>query len=430
MNDKRKTVTEIFGAAVIAGGVFLAPLAYGQESRTPLAGEEYHTDLFGQTVEVPARDRRSVTAINFGVDWLPNGPSQYELTPVGALYLWRNWEDGTRRLRAVIAGVVNDVRYNIGSRALDGLEAVLTLDTTIIPFGRSEYVEGERISQVELEWNHIRGGIGVGYRKLLPPGHQDNALELALTYEPAFLWFKRHSRTAPNFLVPNDTYEGRVHFRLRLDTFDRNLMELLHRGFAFGGDVIYGDRARWRQWGGVAFDAPDVQKEKDYVAASAYAAAAGGVPFVNSKWHRLILSGYGGLGQDLDRFSAFRLPGRPTGEEWEALSLPILPAVAFNELFPQRYGIADLMYRYEALFFMYPYIRGTWAVVERPRFQDNGIKNRMDSLPALGAGVVSGAPWRSQIELNYSYNFGIFRDHDGHPREGGHGLFIIWSKLF
>jgi hypothetical protein len=28
------------------------------------------------------------------------------------------------------------------------------------------------------------------------------------------------------------------------------------------------------------------------------------------------------------------LPGRPTGYEWEALALPLLPSVAFNELFP------------------------------------------------------------------------------------------------
>ena len=41
-----------------------------------------------------------------------------------------------------------------------------------------------------------------------------------------------------------------------------------------------------------------------------------------------------GSGKNLDRFSAFRLPGRPTGYEWEALALPMLPSVAFNELVP------------------------------------------------------------------------------------------------
>jgi hypothetical protein len=210
---------------------------------------------------------------------------------------------------------------------------------------------------------------------------------------------------------------------------DRNLMELPHRGISLGGDVVYGQRAHWQQWGGVAFDPPDAEKEKDYLAASAYAVVATGVPFVKSERHRLIWSVYGGLGKNLDRFSAFRLPGRPIGYEWEALSRPMLPGVAFNELFTQKYGIASLTYRYEALFMLYPYLRGTYALVERPRFGDNGtITNQVGSLSSLGAGVVSGAPWRSQIELNYSYNFGIFRDSDTGPKMGGHGIIISWSK--
>jgi len=152
---------------------------------------------------------------------------------------------------------------------------------------------------------------------------------------------------------------------------------------------------------------------------------------VANERHRLIWSAYGGLGKDLDRFSAFRLPGRPIGYEWEALSLPMMPGVAFTELFPRRYGIIDLTYRYEALFFLYPYIRGTYGIVEQPRFADNGtIKMKMDSLPAVGSGIISGAPWRSQIELNYSYNFGVFRSSDSGPKRGGHGIFISWSKEF
>jgi len=159
--------------------------------------------------------------------------------------------------------------------------------------------------------------------------------------------------------------------------------------------------------------------------------AAGGVPFVPGERHRLVWSAYGGIGKSLDRFSTFRLPGRPTGYEWEALSLPMLPGVAFNELFPRRYTITDLTYRYEALFFLFPYIRATYGLVERPLFADNGtIKMRTDALPALGGGVVSGAPWNSQIELNYSYNFRIVRDSDGDLKKRGHGLFIFWSKEF
>src|SRR5438128_9136200 len=187
-------------------------------------------------------------------------------------------------------------------------------------------------------------------------------------------------------------------------------MELPHRGYSFGGDAVYGHRAHWQNWGGVVFDAPDFRSEKNYLAASAYAVVAGRAPLVESERHRLIWSAYGGIGKDLDRFSAFRLPGRPTGFEWEALSLPTMPGVQFNELFPRRYAIASVTYRYEALFFLYPYVTATYGLVERPRFTSEGIRNTTDSLPALGGGLVTGAPWKSQIELNYSYNFGIFHD--------------------
>jgi len=116
--------------------------------------------------------------------------------------------------------------------------------------------------------------------------------------------------------------------------------------------------------------------------------------------------------------------------QWEALALPMLPSVAFNELFPRRYGIAHLEYRYSPVFFISHYIRGSWGIVEQARFlPDGSITYKMESMPALSGGVVTGAPWRSQVELNYSYNFGIFNDHGaGEHTAGRHGFFIFWSK--
>lgn len=303
----------------------------------------------------------------------------------------------------------------------------MTLNTMIIPLGRSEYVEGQIIRDVEVEWSYVFGGIGVAYRRLLDPGHQDNALELSLTYEPGYRWFKGTSKTSPNFIVPDDTYEGRVHARVRRDALERNLMELPHRGYAYGGDFYYGHRATWSTWGGGPFG---LSNERTYLMGSVFAVAASGVPFVNSERHRLVASVYAGIGENLDRFSTFRLPGRPTGYEWEALALPMLPSVAFNELFPRRYGIAHLEYRYEPIFFIFPYVRGSWGIVEQPRFQPDGsIRYKMDAMPAVSGGLVTGAPWRSQIEINYSYNFGIYSDRGGGPPlPGRHGFFVFWSK--
>ena len=146
---------------------------------------------------------------------------------------------------------------------------------------------------------------------------------------------------------------------------------------------------------------------------------ASGVPYTEIEKHRLVTSLYGGIGKDLDRFSTFRLPGRPTGYEWEALSLPIMPGVQFNELFLRHYAIASVTYRYEALFFLYPYVTATYGFVEQLRSTPQGIVATTDPMPALGGGIVTGAPWKSQIEINYSYSFGIFRDPGGAPPTRG-----------
>jgi hypothetical protein len=73
-------------------------------------------------------------------------------------------------------------------------------------------------------------GFGEAYRKLLDPGQQDNAVEVSLTYEPDYRWFKGREHTSPDFVVPSDSYEGRVHARLRRDALERNTMKLPHRG--------------------------------------------------------------------------------------------------------------------------------------------------------------------------------------------------------
>lgn len=176
-------------------------------------------------------------------------------------------------------------------------------------------------------------------------------MNIFLTYEPGYRWFKGTGHTSPQYGVPSDTYEGRIHFRVRTDAMTRNLMELPHAGVTLGGDIFYGHRAKWVAWGGPPFDTPDFKQERTYLSMSGYVLAATGLPLLNSDKHRLVASLHGGIGKDLDRFSTFRLPGRPTGYEWDAVALPMIHGVAFNELMPRHYAIANVQYRYEALFF-------------------------------------------------------------------------------
>ncbi len=427
--------------------------AMAQDSeRTPRAGEEYRTELFGRPVTAPWQNRTHVNAFTLGLNWIPDGPNNPLVLPFGgallvrddnsklagdlyqpfgSLYYWRNELDGARRLRAVLSGLYNDVRYNRRFTRLGGLEFVATFENLTIPFGRPEYVEGLPVDDVDLQWQYVRGGLGLGYRRAIAPGHQDNAVEFTATYEPGYLWFDRNGDTGRSFVIPQDTYEGRARLRLRVDALERNIMEMGHEGFAFGGDVIYGHRANWEDWGNGTLGRPDPAAERNYVAASFYAAAVGGVPFVHSERHRLAFTTYGGIGKDLDRFSAFRLGPKPLTWEWDAISRPDLPGAAFDEFYARSYGILDLRYTYQLSFFVYPYVRASWAWLDRARFNERGQVNfRMDDIPSVGGGVVMGMPWRSQLELSYTYSIGMFRNPGDQPERGGHAALIRWSKGF
>lgn len=412
----------IFAALTLAGPVL------AQEYRTPRAGEAFTATVFGHQVDVPGRDRTQASALDLGVVWIPDGPDQRRLNPFVSLYLWRNWNENQQRLRAVLVGIYNDVRWDFqpGHRKL---ETVLTFENLTPPVDRSEYVEGVRIRSEELRWYELHFGVGLGYRTLISPGHQDNALEAALTYEPGYLSFDRGEKTDPGYIVPTDTYEGRIHFRFRADAIERNPIELPHHGVAGGLDAAHGRRSDWDDWGGPVLGFQSGSEGQEWNTLSLYAVAALPVPFVRSERHRLEVSAYGGLSADVDRFSAFRIGGGPTTADSEALSRPVLPGVAFDELYSRSYGLLNVEYRYELLFFAYLRVRGTLAQVDRLRFDDTGgTVARVQPMNALAIGVTTGFFWRSQLELGYGYNFGILRQRDGHSEAGDGAILVHWSK--
>src|SRR6476661_5394672 len=90
-----------FALAAILSGIAQAESA--PQEPTPMAGGDFRTKLFGEEIHVAPRDRRSVTAASFGLQWIPEGPAQLEVLPFGALYVWRNWDDDNRRFRGTIS---------------------------------------------------------------------------------------------------------------------------------------------------------------------------------------------------------------------------------------------------------------------------------------------------------------------------------------
>jgi hypothetical protein len=405
--------------------------ALAQTERTPRAGEAYTGTVFGKTLSVAERDRRRITEIGLGLQWIPDGPEERVLVPTGGVLLWRNPDSGQSRLRAILSGLYDDVRYARRLGAGSAWEAVATFENTTLPFNRSEYVEGERIASEELKWGSVRAGAGIGYRHTIAPGHQDNALEMALTYEPGYIYFSRGDETAEAFLLPENTYEGRFHLRLRADGLERNVLELPHRGWAAGLEGLAGRRSEWEDWGGPVFGIQRAEDGRTWSSVAAYAVAATGIPGVASERHSLIASAYAGTGSNLDRFSAFRLGGGSNAGDYETLSQPILPAAAFEEFPCSRYEIANLEYRYQALFFLYLQARGTAARLDRARFSSRGtVENETDTLGAVTAAVTSGFLWNSSLEIAYSYNFDLFRQQDGVAKRGGGAFYLFWTKEF
>jgi hypothetical protein len=403
--------------------------AAAQEDRTPRAGEAFTGTLFGKPLNVQARDRTRVTELWAALQWIPSGPEDRTLVPQGALVLWRNRNGGEERFRAVLLGLYDDIRWN---RKLSGtLESVLTFENTTLPWARSEYVEGRRIASEELEWSFVRAGVGLGTRFPIAPLLQDSAIEAALTYEPGVLFFRRGSDTLDSFQLPSDAYEGRVHGRLRADAFERNLLELTHRGFGAGLDALWAHRAGWQDWGGGPTGPHPADGTRSWSAISGYALAALPVPFVNSERHRLLVSAYAGAGSNLDRFSALRLSGGSNAGDFESLSQPILPAAAFDGVSTRGYGILNLEYRFEALFFLFLHARGTLARADRVRFDSQGgFANRTDWLNGFTVGLTSGFLWSSTIELFFSRNFGLESESGGVFSPGRNAVYVSFTKSF
>jgi hypothetical protein len=416
--------------AIMAVFVLAGQTLADEDYRSPRAGEAYTGTVFGHPVTVPARDRKKNTVLDLGILWMPDGPEKKQLDPFVSVFLWRNWFDGRQRFRAILVGLYDDIRWDF-LPTHGPFEMLMTFQNLTPPFDRAEYVEGVRVTAEEMKWYRAHLGMGFGVRFPISPGHQDNALEAALSYEPGFLSFERGKEADPAFIVPKDTYEGRVHLRLRSDAIERNFIELPHKGVAMGLDAYHARRESWDDWGGPVLGFEDGNRGREWNALSLYVVAATPVPFVRSQRHRLVTSVYGGSARNVDRFSAFRLGGGPLTADWEALSRPVLPAVALEEITSSAYGILNLEYRYELLFFSYLRLRGTLAQVDRLRFAEGGgTVHRVEPMNALAVGITTGFLWHSQLELGYGYNFGVLRQRDGRSETGDGAILLHWSKSF
>ena len=394
------------------------------EYRTPRAGEGFRTEVFGEKVVVPPRDRGQVSAWDLGLASVAPGVTESEVLPFASLYFWRHPDDNSF-FRGVIVGVYDEIFFSKSTGALQPWEGILTFNNFTVPIDQAEAVDGVRIDGEELLWGRVRPGFGFGYRQRLEkPGANDNMLSVSIIGEPGWLYFDRGHDTRNDFVVPEDTFEGRGRLQFRIDALERNLLELPQNGFAAGSDIVYGHRGHWRDWGPNGREsASDTQ---DYLSFSGYLWGASALPFLESERHRLIASLHGGTGGHLDRFSQFRVGGGPGGEEFEAQARPLIPGALIEEFVTSDYAVLVGEYRWEAIFFCYLSLRSSIAYVNRDRFRVQKVSTSDDVLASIGGRVTTGFLFETRIQIDYNYNTGVIR----HGEFGGHEVVAHISKDF
>ncbi len=396
----------------------------GTEYRTPRAGEGFRTEVLGKEVAVQPRDRRSVTGWELGAATVAPGVSESEVLPFASLYFWRRPDEDTF-VRAMMLGVYNEIFASKSGQPFRPFEGILTLNTFTLPVEQAEYLDGKRVDDGELFWGRVHPGFGFGYRQDLDePGQSDNMIAVSLLAEPGYLYFDEGHDTARNFVVPQDSFEGRGHFQVRLDAMERSLLELPHQGISMGSDLVYGHRATWNDWGTAGRESAEAGR--DFVFFTGYMLGATGIPLVESDRHRLLASIHGGTGDSLDRFSGLRVGGGPSKEEYEALSRPIIPGALVEEFVTNHYAVAVGEYRWEASFFAFLSLRSSISFVDRDRDMGSVTRGQEDFLYSIGGRITSAFLSKTRLQLDYNYNTGVLRQGEF----GGHEVVAHFSGSF
>ena len=390
------------------------------EYHTPLAGEPYHPEVFGKSIDIPGRDREKAAALVLGsIVFAPQLAGQ-DFLPVGAFYLKHRWND--TRFRGIFSIFVNETDL---TQTLGNFQFLVHLDNNTIPFPTSEIAGGIEVTRTSIKWGTVTGRVGAGLRLPVQPFQADNDLRAQLFYQAGHLYSKHVTDTGPNVVLPPDTLVHGPLLRLRYDGLRRNLMELPHYGVATGLDAEFIRRDSWSDanYGGAPFARDET---RDYFKLSGYLTTASGLPGLSEK-NRLLLSFFGGTAPYgvLDRFSAFRIGGGPFPTETDDLYRVVYPGAMFNQFPVTDYLVGSAEYRRELLFFLYLHLRGTFAWVNREIFTTTRFRSLDNSGQAFSAAVTSGFLWGSELFLEYAYDTSILRNG-----ARGSTVTLLWSKGF
>ena len=393
--------------------------------QTPLAGEAYSTSLFGRTIEIPERNRENVRSLSLGVNYYTPDLGSDTAVPIAAFYYRHRWDNWWTR--DIIGLFVNEMDV---ARSLGRFQLLGHFENDTVPFADAEIRNGKRVKASSVIWGTVSGWLGAGIRLPVAPFQADNDLRVQLFYHAGYFYDTRTSDTGSDVRLPPDTFVHGLNLRIRNDGMRRNIMELPHEGWAWGGDVKLTRRDRWSDstFGNQLFTRTET---RDYLKLSGYVIGAMGIPGLSDQ-NRFIwyLHGGGSPWGKLDRFSTFRAGGGPFPNETDDLYRMPYPGALYNNFPVSDYVVSTLEYRRELLFFLFLHLRGTFAWgANRPDYTtlDRGLRLRLTSTDAraFSVGLTSGFIKDSQLYLEYAYDSKLLRNGTS-----GSSIMLLWSKSF
>ncbi|MDD5066876.1 MAG: hypothetical protein PHF84_07490 [bacterium] len=396
--------------------------------RTPRAGEAYQAIVAGIEIEMEADERMESKGIDVGFTWGKLDRSS-SLAPYAGFFWDKKTAENKRRFYLILAGIYNFLDFGDSTWNRNGFEYLITWENSTMPLTGEQVLNGREMEGTEIYTGYLQPGIGFGWRHIVHPHHPDNDLKLGLYYEPDYIYFIRAEDTSPAYALASDTFEHRLHFKMRLDAFERNLLEFRHSGWDFGTDLICGCRQRWRDHG---FEGQySGEDTRQYILLKGFSTFCFGIPGLSER-HRLLPSLYAAYSPDLlDRYSAAALGHDSNSEDANSLDFPVLYGVTSEEVLANQYFIATLEYRLEVLFFLFLHFRVSGGFLncqslQDPARPDSGIQYIRERFRALDAGISSGFLGDSMISFDYGYNWDIKRGE----KRGGYALNLDIIKQF
>ena len=392
-----------------------------EEYHTPLAGEPFHLEFMGKSIDIAARDRGNVNSLELGGTVYVPDIKEITAVPLFALYIKRTRENG--RLRILASGIENEVS---GAKSFGNFDLLGRFENYTNPFGETGFLRNEEVKQSSVKWGTLSSFLGAGLRYRVSPYQVDNDLRLQLLGRVGYLYSKETGDTGQNVKLPPDTTLFGVKLRGRYDGIRRNLMELPHTGMAAGFDLDFVHRENWADYGNplVRFKKNNSQ---NYSPLSGYVLGAFGIPGLSEK-NRILASIHGGWidKKSADRYNASRLDGGPFAEERDDLARPNYPGALHSETIVSEYLMLNLEYRRELLSFLYLHLRGTFIWGDRSTVVGgNQIGFKSDNGQSASIALTSGFLWKSQLYLEYAWDTGFIRN--GKP---GSSFTLLWSKSF